>query len=90
MIESGAEKGAAAVQNADRPGRRCFRLLPGRAVSIKKDPSKGVLEAVEGSRTLVSSLEGWGNEPLYDYRKIDDMIIKLFCIFVNSFGQKIR
>lgn len=25
-------------------------------------------EAVEGSRTLVSSLEGWGNKPLYDYR----------------------
>ena len=24
--------------------------------------------AVEGSRTPVSSLEGWGNEPLYDYR----------------------
>ncbi len=32
--------------------------------------------AVEGSRTLVSSLEGWGNEPLYDYRKSDTTISK--------------
>lgn len=32
--------------------------------------------ADEGSRTLVSSLEGWGNEPLYDYRKSDTTISK--------------
>ena len=32
--------------------------------------------AVEGSRTLVSSLEGWGNEPLYDYRKSATTISK--------------
>lgn len=59
------------------------------APDIKKDPLKGVLRAVEGSRTLVSSLEGWGNEPLYDYRKTDDMIINRFASFVKSFRQKI-
>ena len=41
--------------------------------------------AAEGSRTLVSSLEGWGNEPLYDCRKLDDMTIYRSTNLVNSF-----
>ena len=46
--------------------------IPDQVRNDRKKPVTKMItgfKAVEGSRTLVSSLEGWGNEPLYDYRR---------------------